>query len=145
MVSGFTTMLADRVVNGGGTPVPVREYYGAATATLDATGKLWDASIGELDRLLGERAAVLQKSVEMEIVVVGLAMLLTVGFLFLVARAITLPIKHLSEVADRISLGDMDATIQIEGRDEIGELGERFRRMQVSLRDAMEALERQDR
>jgi len=39
----------------------------------------------------------------------------------------------------------MDATIEIEGRDEIGELGERFRRMQISLRDAMDALERQDR
>jgi len=144
-VGSFTTMLVDRVVNGSGALVPVKEYFGAATAALDATGKLWDASVVELDRLLGERSAMLHKSVELEIVVVGLAMLLTVGFLFLVARAITLPIKHLSAVADRISLGDMDATIEIEGRDEIGELGERFRRMQISLRDAMDALERQDR
>jgi len=140
--SAFTTLLAERVVNGTGELLPVKDYLAAAGAPLDATAKLWVATVAELDRLLGERSAALQRSVELEIVVVGLAMLFTVGFLFLVARAITLPIKHLSEVADRISLGDLDASIQINTRDEIGELGERFRRMQVSLRDAMEALER---
>jgi HAMP domain-containing protein len=144
-VNAFVTTLANRVVNGTGELMPIRDYFAAAGAALDASARLWDTTVAELDRQLGERSMALQKSVELEILAVGLAMLLTVGFLFLVARAFVLPIRHLSEVADRISLGDMDATIDITTRDEIGELGERFRRMQVSLRQAMDALEKQDR
>jgi HAMP domain-containing protein len=128
------------VVNGA-EPMPLKDYFAAATEPLEATAKLWDAAADELDRLLGERTKALQRTIQLELVAVGLAMLLTVGFLFLIARAILRPIKHLSEVADRISLGELDALIKIGTHDEIGELGERFRRMQVSLKSAMEALE----
>ena len=69
-------------------------------------------------------------------------LLLTLALILLVIRAITRPIAHLSQVADRISLGEMDAVISIESKDEVGELGERFRRMQVSLKAAMEQLDK---
>ena len=71
-----------------------------------------------------------------------LSLLLTLGLILMVIRAITRPIAHLSQVADRISLGEMDAVISIESKDEVGELGERFRRMQVSLKAAMEQLDK---
>ena len=143
-VNAFSTILVEKVVNGSGESVPLKDYFAAASAPLDATGKLWSDTVEELDRLLDERLTGLHRSVEIELFVVGLAMILTVGFLFLVARAIVKPIKHLSEVADRISLGELDAIININSNDEIGELGERFRRMQVSLKGAMDALERRD-
>jgi HAMP domain-containing protein len=37
----------------------------------------------------------------------------------------------------------MDAQIHIDSKDEIGELGDSFRRLQVSLKEAMDTLERQ--
>jgi HAMP domain-containing protein len=46
----------------------------------------------------------------------------------------------LSEVADRISLGELNAEIPINRRDEIGDLAEALRRMQVSLQTAIERL-----
>lgn len=143
-VNTFSDFLVEKVVNGFGEVRPVGEYFAAATAPLDANAALWDATAVELDRLLGVRLQDLQRTIEIEILVVGLAMLFTVGFLFIVARAITLPIRHLAEVADRISLGDMDADIDIDSRDEIGDLGERFRRMQVSLKQAMDALDQRE-
>ncbi len=143
-VNAFSSTLVDKVVNGTGELMPTRTYFAAATAPLDAAAKLWDAGAAEIDRLLGERSFALQKNRMLEIGIVAIALLLTIVFLVVVVRAITGPIAHLSEVADRISLGEMDATIHVDTKDEIGELGERFRRMQVSLKAAMDALDKQD-
>jgi methyl-accepting chemotaxis protein len=57
-------------------------------------------------------------------------------------RAIGTPIKKLTEVAERISVGDMGAEIKIKSRDEIGNLAEAILRMQDSLRLAIERLRR---
>ncbi len=59
-------------------------------------------------------------------------------FALVAARSISTPIVQLTHVADRISLGELDAKIEINRRDEIGELAEAVRRMQASLRAAME-------
>jgi HAMP domain-containing protein len=143
-VNSFTSLLNDKVVNGTGEVMPAKDFHAAASAPLDGAGKLWDAGIVELDRLLAERNAALQKNRMLEIGIVGIALLLTILFLIVVVRAITRPIAHLSEVADRISLGEMDAEINVDTKDEIGELGERFRRLQVSLKAAMDALEKRE-
>ncbi len=57
-----------------------------------------------------------------------------------IARQITNPITQLTNVADRISLGELDATIDINRKDEIGELAEAVSRMQASLQAAIERL-----
>ena len=51
-------------------------------------------------------------------------------------------IKYLTDIADRISVGELDAEIQIESRDEIGQLAEAISRMQDSLRLSIERLRR---
>lgn len=56
------------------------------------------------------------------------------------SRSITVPITNLSDVADRISLGELDAKIQVTSKDEIGELAEAVARMQASLQAAIERL-----
>ncbi len=58
----------------------------------------------------------------------------------LFARAITDPIVQLTRVAERISLGHLDAKIDVERNDEIGELARAVRRMQASLQAAIERL-----
>jgi len=51
-------------------------------------------------------------------------------------------IKSLTEVSNRISVGELDAKIDIAGEDEIGELGEAISRMQDSIRLSIERLRR---
>lgn len=73
------------------------------------------------------------------------AILLVVGALaalasIFLARQITHPITQLTNVADRISLGELDAKIEINRKDEIGELAEAVSRMQASLQAAIERL-----
>lgn len=61
---------------------------------------------------------------------------------FFYGRRLTGNIKYLSEVADKISLGSMDAEIKIKSKDEIGELAKAISRMQESIRLAIERLRR---
>ena len=58
------------------------------------------------------------------------------------ARAIVTPITKLTEVAERMSLGDLNMQINIPSKDEIGLLAQAIKRMQTSLRLAMERLRR---
>jgi HAMP domain-containing protein len=45
------------------------------------------------------------------------------------AKRITSPLKRLTEVAGKVSLGELDHEINIKSKDEIGDLGEAFQRM----------------
>jgi HAMP domain-containing protein len=65
-----------------------------------------------------------------------IALLLSV----IVARTITKPLGRLAEVADRMSLGELDIDIDVAGKNEVGQLAESLRRMQASLRSAIERL-----
>jgi len=68
----------------------------------------------------------------------GITALVVIVIAWLLGRAIGRPIKELTEVAERISVGDMEAAIKIKSRDEIGNLAEAISRMQDSLRLAIE-------
>jgi len=58
----------------------------------------------------------------------------------IVARSVTGPMAHLADVADRMSLGELDVDIDIDSKNEIGQLAESLRRMQASLKSAIERL-----
>jgi methyl-accepting chemotaxis protein len=68
----------------------------------------------------------------------GITAFVVIVISWLLGRAIGKPIKKLTEVAERISVGDMDAAINIKSRDEIGNLAEAISRMQDSLRLAID-------
>lgn len=57
-----------------------------------------------------------------------------------VATTFTNPLNRLAKVADRISLGELDAKIDVNRKDEIGEMAESVARMQASLQAAIERL-----
>ena len=68
----------------------------------------------------------------------------TVVVVFLVvilfSRRLVNRIAHLTEVAERISVGDLDAEITITSNDEIGRLADAVSRMQDSLRRSIDRL-----
>jgi HAMP domain-containing protein len=77
-------------------------------------------------------------------VVIGIlgGTLILIGFIVaLYAYRLTAKIKYLTEITDRISVGDLDAEITgIKSRDEIGELANAIGRMQESIRLAIKRL-----
>ncbi len=64
---------------------------------------------------------------------------------FLLGRAIVVPIRKLTDVADRISTGDLDVQVKIDSKDEIAVLGKAISRLQESVRLSIERLSRRRR
>jgi len=72
-----------------------------------------------------------------------IAALLSAGLAVGITRSVTRPVRRLVEVADNISMGDLDVPIEVTSRDEIGELQESIERMRVSLKTVLERLKKQ--
>jgi methyl-accepting chemotaxis protein len=70
----------------------------------------------------------------------AVAVLLAAACAWFSARALATPIMKLTDAAERMSLGDLNVTIDVRSRDEIGLLAGALGRMQTSLRMAMERL-----
>ncbi len=74
--------------------------------------------------------------------VLGL-LIFIIGFCIIIyGYRLTRNIQYLTEAADRISVGDLEAEIEIKSKDEIGNLAEAISRMQDSLRFSIERLRR---
>jgi HAMP domain-containing protein len=65
---------------------------------------------------------------------------ITAVVVIFIAHNFTAPIVHLTQVADRISMGELDTQIGIDRGDEIGQLAEAIGRMQASLQATIERL-----
>jgi HAMP domain-containing protein len=77
--------------------------------------------------------------------IVGLiAVLLIIGLIVagILSHQILRPIRQLTSIADAMTKGDLDMTVEIHSRDEIGELATSLERMRASLKAAMLRLTR---
>jgi HAMP domain-containing protein len=74
------------------------------------------------------------------IVLIDLLVLLVVIFLY--SSSIIRPIRYLSDVADKISMGDLKTTIDVKAKGEVAVLAESVERMQTSVKAAIERLQR---
>jgi HAMP domain-containing protein len=74
------------------------------------------------------------------VIMVTLVILLMVIYFY--SRSVVRPIRYLSEVADKISMGELDTPIQIKGKGEVGALAESIERMQMSVKAAIERLQK---
>ena len=72
--------------------------------------------------------------------VAGATLLLGIIILVLLSRAITRPMQELTDVANRISLGDLDLTVSPSGPRETRELGAAFERMRFSIKTAVDRM-----
>jgi predicted Zn finger-like uncharacterized protein len=114
-------------------PVKATPYYVASTTYLDEFTR-------PVERLKA-RSQKIAKRVRNINAGVMLGTIILIGLIvFFYGRKVTGNIRRLSEVADRISIGDLDAEIDIKSKDEIGELAEAISRMQDSLRLSIERL-----
>ena len=117
------------------TPVEGTSFIVAATTYVDEfTGPV---------KLLNIRAKK-QTSITRNIVlgIFGGTILLIGFFVSFLGHRLAGRIKSLTEVTNRISVGELDAEIEITGKDEISDLGEAISRMQESIRLSIERLRR---
>jgi methyl-accepting chemotaxis protein len=147
----FEAVVRSRVDRGRQTIVAVREKGpefaaelvratskagGGATATLR---KALDQIEGEERQLLKDRNEAAQADARRAkwTIVLGTlaAILLSAAAAFVIARGISRPLRELTDVAERITGGDLDVKVNADTRgDEVGALARAFDRMARSLR-----------
>ncbi len=72
----------------------------------------------------------------------GLVLFSGILTFFLIARSISRPLQELTEVVNRISLGELDLSVEPRGPREVRELASAFERMQYSIKAALERMRR---
>lgn len=120
------------------TPVEGTKYGVAATIYMDEFTR-------PLDKVKREAQ---KRTAAIENVTYGIiaGTLLLVGLIVLIySNRLTGRIKALTEHAERISVGELDAELDIRSEDEIGALGEAITRMQDSIRLSIERLRKRRR
>ena len=123
------------------TPVEGTNLVVAATTYIDEFGKPASVILGKVGQMQGTYSARYNNRflIFLAVVIIVLVVLLVVIYKF--SLSIVRPIRHLSEVADKISMGDLDAMVNIEGEGEVAVLGESIERMRTSVKTAMDRLE----
>lgn len=117
------------------TPVDGTRYVIAATTYLDEFTR-------DLNKLY-DRSAELTRSARNTTWIILAVTLLVVGLVVsFYGHRLTSRLKSLTDVADRISVGELDAEVPGTSKDEIGDLAEAITRMQDSIRLSIERLRR---
>jgi HAMP domain-containing protein len=117
------------------SPVPETPYGIVATADTD------DFMLSV--RLLENRVKNLISNTKNIVVGVFGGTLLLIGIIMLLyVQRVTRKIKSLTEIAYRISVGELGAEVGIKSKDEIGDLADAISRMQDSIRLSIERLRR---
>ncbi len=130
----------------------VREKY-MAIAPIEIEGKPFNvmatSNIEEFEQRTDDLTASAETMATQTLyvnVAIFVAAIVLIGLCIIVyGYRLTRRIQYLTDVADRISVGDMEAEIDIRSNDEIGSLGDAISRMQDSLRFSIERLRRRRR
>lgn len=137
----YLDTLERRIINVTSTiDITDRDYYNISTTGIDSNFKLYDATVPVLDTLLQARIQRLNQERALSFVVAIVSLAVAMGLIVLVSGNITRSIVRVAQVADRISMGDLDTRIDIDGKDEVGELAAAISRMQTSLQVAIDRL-----
>jgi HAMP domain-containing protein len=123
------------------TPVEGTNLVVAATTYIDEFGKPASAILGKVGQMQGTYSARYNNRFLVFLVVVLIVLVVLLAVIYKYSLSIVRPIRHLSEVADKISMGDLDATVNVEGEGEVAMLGESIERMRTSVKTAMDRLE----
>lgn len=74
---------------------------------------------------------------------IAISLLIAVIISFITTRMITGPIKHLTNIADKVSKGDLTENVEVSSTDEIGDLAASFKRM-INAFKMMEAMSKEE-
>jgi methyl-accepting chemotaxis protein len=123
-------------------PVKGTDLIVAATTYIDEFGRPQreiEKKIGGIEKqYLNEY----ESKIQIFYIVIAIALLIVFIVIYYYSRSVIRPILYLSEVADKISMGELDTPIQVKAKGEVLVLAESIERMQTSVKAAIERLQR---
>jgi len=94
----------------------------AATAANTAIEKLTDVMVKKAKQTADQNTATANASTRFMIILVVAAVILSIALGMGIASVIGNPIKQMEEVANKLALGDVDVSVEVNSKDEIGSL-----------------------
>lgn len=123
-------------------PVKGTSLVVAATTYIDEFSKPAQAITAKMGQLQKTYALQYNKRFGLVLIILAVVLIVLLAVIFLYSFSVVRPIRHLSEVADRISMGDLKATVDVKVKGEIATLAQSIERMQASVRAAIERLQK---
>lgn len=124
------------------------QQYDQALATLDNVTEARINLDEELQKLVDYEIALAAEALQenadnfrdqtimmISVIIIGIILAITLGLL--IANLISKQLNKLVVVADKIADGNLDVTIDIDSKDEVGVLGEAFKKMADNINDVM--------
>lgn len=123
-------------------PVKGTNLVVAATTYIDEFSKPAQAITTNMTQLQKTYTAEYNKRFGLILIILAVVLIVLLAVIFIYSSSVIRPIRHLSEVADKISMGDLKATVDVKGGGEIAVLAQSIERMQTSVRSAIERLQK---
>lgn len=113
----------------------------AATTYIDEFSRPTKSIEGRMNQIEKSSLEGYEDKIKIFYVVILCVVLVLLIRIYFYARSLIRPIRYLSEVADKISMGEWDTPIQIKEKGEVGALAESIERMQTGVKVAIEQLQ----
>ncbi len=114
----------------------------AATTYIDEFSKPSRAIEEKMTQLQNRYLGEYEKKFQIFYVATLLVLAVLLLVIYFYSRSVIQPILSLSDIANRISMGELDTPINIRAKGEVGLLAESVERMQMSVKTAIERLQR---
>ena len=124
------------------SPVKDTDLIVVATTYIDEFSKPTKAIEDKMKKIERGYLQEYEKKFQMFYLIVLSALIVLLVVIYLYSKSVIRPILYLSEVADKISMGELDTPIRIKAKGEVGVLAESIERMQTSVKTAIERLQK---
>jgi nitrogen fixation/metabolism regulation signal transduction histidine kinase len=123
-------------------PVKGTDFIVAATTYIDEFAKPQREIEERIKAIEKQYLVEYENKIRIFYMIIAIALLLVFIVIYYYSRSVIRPILYLSEVADKISMGELDTPIRVKAKGEVRVLAESIERMQTSVKAAIERLQR---
>lgn len=115
----------------------IQEFTDARVALDDTVQELIDFNVNKALERSQDNAKEFESQTNLMIAIIVIGIIIALSLGLMVANLISRPINKLLGSANQIAEGDLDVSIDIQSKDEVGKLAEAFRKMADNLNEVM--------
>jgi HAMP domain-containing protein len=123
-------------------PVKGTDFIVASTTYIEEFSKPSQAIETKIKEIEARFLDEYSKKFQVFYLIILAVFLVLMAVIYLYSRSVILPIRTLSEMANKISMGDLNTPIKIKAKGEVGALAESVERMQMSVKAGIERLQK---
>ncbi len=125
----------ENILAPAGTTISAADFKKISDSSTSTQFDFFERTIALLDQRLTDREASETRQRLLSLGLSLLAVLLASALLFLIARAITRPLGQLADASTRLAGGDLNASVPVTTRDEVGTVSGAFNSAVAQLRE----------